>query len=104
MLSEFFPPEGNVQERYGHTNTISLWQLTIMSNNKRLIHKFDFDIGYLIKSPCKGCKNRNHFPSCADDCEMLDKIQRRLIGCVSSTRSYSAIDTYALSDQGWTSK
>ena len=49
-------------------------------------HRFDFEIGYLVKSPCQGCKTRRQFPKCIDGCKMLDKIQDRLAGIVSCTR------------------
>ena len=49
--------------------------------------KFDFEIGYLIKSPCKECDQRNHFPKCAEDCTMLDQIQTILSDAISLTRN-----------------
>ncbi|MDM8540341.1 hypothetical protein QUF90_04570 [Desulfococcaceae bacterium HSG9] len=48
--------------------------------------KFDFDIGYLIKSPCKDCIQRDGFPECADECEILDKIHAMMTECISSSR------------------
>jgi hypothetical protein len=66
--------------------------------------KFDFEIGYLIKSPCKECKNRNTFPKCADNCEMLDRIQTILSEGMSCTRGFSSVESYALSHQGWKSR
>ena len=47
--------------------------------------KFDFEIGYLIKSPCKACDNRHDFPRCADNCVLLDRIQQMLAGAISCT-------------------
>jgi hypothetical protein len=49
--------------------------------------KFDFEIGYLIKSPCKKCNQRDHFPKCAEDCTMLDQIQTILSDAISLTRN-----------------
>jgi hypothetical protein len=44
-----------------------------MANNYR--HRFDFDIGYLVKSPCRGCIDRYLFPDCMNSCILLDKIR-----------------------------
>lgn len=49
--------------------------------------KFDFEIGYLIKSPCKKCDQRHRFPKCTEDCSMLDKIQTILSDAISLTRN-----------------
>jgi len=55
--------------------------------NKTVIkYRFDFEIGCLIKSPCRGCERRRNFPECIDDCTMLDKIQTRLSEAVSCER------------------
>ena len=48
-------------------------------------YRFDFEIGYLIKSPCKECDVRKQFPECADDCGILDKIHAALSEAVSCT-------------------
>jgi len=37
--------------------------------------KFDFEIGYLVKSPCKECLDRNNLPKCSDECGILDKVR-----------------------------
>ena len=50
-------------------------------------YRFDFEIGYLVKSPCKECEVRKQFPKCVDDCSMLDKIHTRLSEAVSCTRN-----------------
>ncbi|MCK4620344.1 MAG: hypothetical protein KAT52_10390 [Desulfobacterales bacterium] len=50
-------------------------------------YKFDFEVGYLIKSPCKECNKRENFPKCIDDCRALDKIQTILSEVRSCTRS-----------------
>jgi hypothetical protein len=48
--------------------------------------KFDFDIGYLIKSPCKDCIERDDFPECADECEILDQIHEMMTESISCSR------------------
>jgi len=50
--------------------------------------KFDFEIGYLVKSPCKECLYRNNLPECSDACSLLDKIQVILSKGISCTGKY----------------
>jgi len=50
-------------------------------------HKFDFEIGYLVKSPCRDCEKRTEFPKCISKCVILDKIQTVLTGTISSVKS-----------------
>ena len=50
---------------------------------------FDFEIGYLIKSPCLNCENKSELPKCHADCPILDKIQTTLArGSSSQSSSY----------------
>lgn len=58
--------------------------------------KFDFDIGNLIKSPCRQCRDRAQLPKCADTCEMIDRIQTRLARGISTTHSHSALEPFAV--------
>lgn len=52
---------------------------------------FDFEIGYLTKSPCLSCKDRREMPRCHDQCRMLDKIQTTLArGISSQSRRYES--------------
>ncbi len=54
---------------------------------KRALHyRFDFEIGHLVKSPCKGCGEREEFPRCIDRCEILDKIHDILAESISCTK------------------
>ncbi|BBO73600.1 hypothetical protein DSCW_10170 [Desulfosarcina widdelii] len=62
-----------------------------MANNYR--HRFDFDIGYLVKSPCRECTNRHHFPGCMNGCAPLDKIHSVLANSISCSRSYRAMES-----------
>ena len=52
---------------------------------KMLNYKFDFEIGYLIKSPCKECDTIEFFPNCIDTCDILDKIHIILSEAISCT-------------------
>jgi len=55
--------------------------------NKLTKFRFDFEVGYLIKSPCKECEERKYFPNCIDDCDILDRIHENLINTISCTRN-----------------
>lgn len=58
---------------------------------------FDFDIGHIIKSPCKDCPRQAELPGCAEKCAKIDKIQSILLGCVSCSNNYSEVETYTIS-------
>jgi hypothetical protein len=58
--------------------------------------QFDFDIGYLKKSPCRTCLRRPLLPDCADSCAILDRIQTRLARGVSTTHTHSPLEPYAV--------
>jgi len=47
---------------------------------------FDFDVGYLMKSPCRGCPMKDDLPQCVKGCGLLKQIQVVLSSGVSSTR------------------
>lgn len=64
-------------------------------------HRFDFDVGYLVKSPCKNCKIRYKFPKCLEDCETIDRIHGALCGTISSTKGFSALESFAVSMESW---
>lgn len=55
---------------------------------KVLRYRFDFEVGYLIKSPCRECQSDSRLPGCADDCVVLEKIQTILAESISCTRRY----------------
>lgn len=65
-----------------------------MTNNYR--HRFDFDIGHLVKSPCRECVDRYLFPDCMDSCLPLDKIRTALANSISCSRSYSSLESCAI--------
>ena len=54
--------------------------------NKKYIKLFDFEVGHLIKSPCKDCSNYVIFPRCIAECTLLDNIQDVLSTMVSNSR------------------
>lgn len=45
---------------------------------------FDFEIGYLIKSPCLTCEKKERLPHCHTNCLILDRIQTMLARGISS--------------------
>lgn len=45
--------------------------------------RFDFEVGHLVKSPCRECDIRDDFPNCADHCQTLDDIHALLSATVS---------------------
>lgn len=47
----------------------------------------DYDIGHLVKSPCKGCESRHRFPKCMNNCDDLDRIQTVLARTISTSRA-----------------
>ena len=65
-----------------------------MSNHYR--HRFDFDIGYLVKSPCRECHDRDHFPGCMQSCHALDRIHAVLANSVSSSHSRASMESHAI--------
>jgi len=62
--------------------------------------RFDFDIGYLVKSPCRDCPERRRFPDCIDACAVLDHVQRLLAAGISCSRSFSTLEDHAVGSEG----
>jgi len=57
--------------------------------------KFDFDIGYLIQSPCRTCTRYEQFPECFRACPTLDRVQTLLAQGISSTQNATDTDYQA---------
>jgi hypothetical protein len=53
---------------------------------QKLKHQFDFEIGYLVQSPCLQCSQRKALPYCIETCKMLERIHALLAEAVSCTR------------------
>ncbi|MBS3809146.1 MAG: hypothetical protein KGY38_03190 [Desulfobacterales bacterium] len=49
---------------------------------------FDFETGWLAKSPCKECSRINELPECSDECRVLDQIRILLARGVSCTGNH----------------
>jgi hypothetical protein len=74
-----------------HTDSLVL---TTMASKYR--HRFDFDIGHLVKSPCRECRDNGLLPACMDACPMLDRIRTVLANSVSCTRSSVSVESHAI--------
>jgi len=53
---------------------------------KKLKYQFDFEIGYLVKSPCLQCQHREVLPQCSKACSVLKRIHALLAEAVSCSR------------------
>lgn len=59
--------------------------------------KFDFEIGTLIKSPCKECEDRRLvFPGCTRECRLLDEIQTLLASGICCSRNHSPAEDFTI--------
>ncbi len=67
-----------------------------MRNSRALTQNFDYDRGYLVKSPCRGCGKYSSFPGCMESCQILDRIQTVLSDTLSSGHNFSAAESYCL--------
>jgi len=67
-----------------------------MKHSRALSQKFDYEIGYLVKSPCRDCGSYGSFPDCMDRCALLDRVQSALCDSLSSVNNYSAAESYYL--------
>lgn len=59
-------------------------------------HKFDFNISYLEKSPCRDCASKNNLPDCSDNCRTLSQIQAVLAGVTSRPSDFSDLEEFSL--------
>ncbi len=48
--------------------------------------RFDFEIGYLVESPCRCCDHNHELPRCANTCGLLDRVRDLLTDTVPCTR------------------
>ena len=72
----------------------------IKSTKKRDV--FDFELGYMVKSPCINCKDKKNIPKCFDNCPLLDQIRtilaRGISSQASSYRSWTKKEHYLFED------
>ena len=62
-------------------------------------NKFDFDIGHIIKSPCRECELKNHLPSCSENCQKLNHLQTLSISGVSCSKDFHHTEPYTISNR-----
>ena len=48
--------------------------------------KFDFEVGYLVRSPCRACEQVSKLPICSRSCSQLARVQTLLADSISCTR------------------
>ena len=48
--------------------------------------KFDFEVGYLVRSPCRVCEQINKLPTCSRSCSQLARVQTLLADSISCAR------------------
>ncbi len=71
--------------------TFTILPVIIMSpdytlKNTNFKHRFDFEIGWLVKSPCKVCETRIDFPECLDTCARLSEIHQILAESINCSQ------------------
>lgn len=72
-------------------------EITDMRNyHSHPIKRFDFEHGYLIKSPCKSCVDQTRIPDCFDNCRTLDRVQTTLAQGVVTTCKFSPFEPYTI--------
>ncbi|MCP4113916.1 MAG: hypothetical protein GY737_00660 [Desulfobacteraceae bacterium] len=58
-----------------------------MIENPKKRDVFDFELGYLKRSPCLTCEERKSIPECYDRCKRLDEVRTVLARGISSQKS-----------------
>lgn len=48
--------------------------------------KFDFDVGYLVCSPCRACDQIRQLPACSQTCSQLENVRHLLADVISCAR------------------
>ena len=48
--------------------------------------KFDVEVGYLVRSPCRACAEVSRLPACSRSCAELDRVQTLLADSISCAR------------------
>jgi hypothetical protein len=91
MANKYFKKNDEPEDRDALIEEEDLTEVAENSSDK---YKKDYDInvGHLVKSPCKECEIREAFPSCIDDCQIIEQIQGVLVDSLS-TRSKSVDKT-----------
>lgn len=48
-------------------------------------YQHDFEVGILVKSPCKDCELKKELPRCMENCKLIDRVQALLAKTRSCT-------------------
>ena len=59
-------------------------------------NRFDLDIGYIKKSPCRECPTNKSLPECSECCETISQLQDLLVGSIMCTHSCSELEEYSV--------
>lgn len=59
-------------------------------------NKLEHDIGYIRKSPCRGCRFEKRLPECINNCKTLNKLQAYLVSVTVCSNNYSECETFSL--------
>jgi len=68
-----------------------------LTTGKNGLTAYYFDIGYLVKSPCRNCEKASSLPGCMPQCKTLKEVQKILSLAMNSSNQSSADDGYPLS-------
>jgi hypothetical protein len=66
--------------------TLGLELLKYIPKLDAMNYRFDFEIGHLVRSPCRECQETVNFPECSETCIVLGRIQAILSEGISCTR------------------
>lgn len=65
-----------------------------MEEKNIIENKFDLDIGYITKSPCRDCPSNYRLPECSSRCETLTQLQNLLVGGISCSNYVLDFEEY----------
>ena len=65
-----------------------------MEEKNIIENRFDIDIGYITKSPCRECSSNNRLPECSSRCETLTQLQNLLAGSISCSNYILDFEEY----------
>jgi len=65
-----------------------------MEEKNSVENRFDIDIGYITKSPCRDCLTNYRLPECSNACETLTRLQALLVGGISCSNYVPDFEEY----------
>lgn len=97
------PLKYNVFNIFSNRPSILVWFLHGITKSNKEDHmeeknvrenRFDLDIGYITKSPCRECPTNNSLPECSSCCEVLAQLQELLVGTISCSKKFLEFEEY----------